>query len=77
VLLYTGHVLQIYDNDPHLINTFIDTRKTEENEEEEVCSERHYVFTGGGRKKGQKKYWSEISQAVPAHPSYNCRLEAQ
>jgi len=46
-------VLQTYDIDPHLINTFIDSHKTgekdeEEEEEEAACSERHYVFTGGG-----------------------------
>jgi len=53
VILHTGRVIQTYDNDPHLINAFIDSHKTEEKdeekeeEEEEACSERHYVFTGG------------------------------
>ena len=35
MILYTGHGLQIYYNDTHLIDTFIDTRKTEEEEEED------------------------------------------
>jgi len=71
VILYTGRVLQTYDIDPHLINTFIDSHKTgekdeeEEEEEEEACSERHHVFTGGGGGNGQKNFWFKISPAGP------------